>query len=610
MALNILIIDENRLLCSMLSGVLKADGHAVSCIIHAPRGFEAVRTAKPDLIILEVGKPENVGVELINRLERSPETRHIPVIVVSAYQELQYEILKVFDFLPRPIDIDRLRQDIGVIAAGGKGRPSPSTSLSDTECRLFHDFLALHSGLHFEKRNMKILERGLLNRMSALQMPSYRAYYDYLIRHYEDRQELKKLLQFLTVGETFFFRYRSHFDALLHGMLQEIKARKNSRKLHIWSAGCSTGEEPYSIAIAVMEALPDWRRWDIRIFATDINNSSLIRAREGIYGRRAVRMLPEEFAERYFDRIGEQLSVKAEVRGLVEFSYLNLQSEFLGGYSPYDIIFCRNVMIYFDTATTRKIVHKLAGCLVPSGYLFLGHAETLSNVSSEFERVSRFNGFYYRKRREPDTIRKEFRHHPSPPQAEPAPIPAADTLLEQHVSDVRHPDELFREAMVLFEAEDFQAASALLSEVLSLDPQHTQALIAFGFILGNNGHFEEALDLCGKALELDDLLADSYFLRGLIFDMNGQTEEAAPEYRKAILLDPNMVMPRYYLGKLCCRSGKEKEGMRELKNSLKKLEKSNGVIPYSGGLSREVFIDLIRKEMTDPEGLMRENHGA
>ena len=620
MHLRVLIINERESFCDFLSGLLTTEGHTPVCAL----GFrEAQRSAfrlKPDLIILEVSRQDIGALEIVQRLKRLDSTRHTPIIVISDYPELEYEFLNVFDFMAKPVDVRRLREDIEILAQGRKKR-SPAMEvepLSSDDHLLFHDYLVTHSGLHFERRNLKILERGLVARMAALRIDTYREYYDYLTGNLDNRQELQKLLPFLTVGETYFFRYNAHFDVLKNILATEL-ADSRRKRIRLWSAGCSTGEEPYSLAITVMETLPDWRARDIRILATDIDNRALKKAREGVYSPWAMRVIEKNYLDRYFVKIGKSYLLNDEVKSLVDFSHLNLQTgEFPtpgGEFEDLDIVFCRNVMIYFSLATTRRIVEKIAATLAPGGYLFLGHAETLSQISSGFERHSHAGSFYYREKR--DRLAPEPRGEASPPvparelklikssvsPSSPSPSAPKATIKRQPARIPPQPevctDDLFRKAEMLFEAERFHEASAVLAQLIRTKPDHTGALVIQGFIMANNGRFQEAIMFCNKALAINDLLPEAYFLKGLLLDMNDSPAEAVEEYRKTILLQMDFVMSHYHLGRLFYRLGKKTDGARELKNTMKILERARqgSVIPFSGGLSREVFLQQVRDEL-------------
>ena len=614
MKLRVLVINERDSFCNFLSGLLEAEGHTAGCVRGFKDSLRAAVVLKPELIVLEVSRPDIGALEIVQRLQRATDTRQVPIIVISDYPELEYELLDVFDFMVKPVDVDRLREDLAMLVEGRKKRdqPLPIEPFTSNDHQLFHDYLISSSGLHFERRNLKILERGLAARMAALRLSSYREYFDYLTRHNQNRHELQKLLPFLTVGETFFFRYHSHFEALQKYLVTEL-ADKVEKRVRLWSAGCSTGEEPYSLAITVMEAFPDWRKRDIRILATDINNRALKLAREGVYTPWSMRVIEKRYLDRYFDKVGKSYIIRDEVKSLVDFSHLNLQTDRYpspdGEFRDLDAVFCRNVMIYFSLPTTRRIVENIAATLAPGGLLFLGHAETLFQISSRFERHSCGGGFYYRERK--------GRSQSSPQKAASAPAPAEEKrdpkllaasppkrsaparLLAPKPQPVPDAGELFRKAQALFDAEQFQEASALLGEVVKQQPDHSGALILQGFVMANSGRFQEAINLCRKALAVNDLLPEAYFLEGLVLDMTDRLDEAVEEYRKTILLRMEFVMSHYFLGRLYFRLGRAADGTRELRNTLKILEKGEkeSVVPFSGGLSREVLLQQVREEL-------------
>jgi len=413
MSLNIQILNRSDDVCSSLCRFFRSEGHKATCVaaVKQPGCGSAHPTAnplqkgleeRPDIIIIEVAMPESEAIESVKRLHLSPATKNIPIIVISDFPELEYEFSKVFDFICKPIDLRRLREDVSILARGGKKRDLPAQQhLQHDEHGKFHDFLIRHCGLHFERRNIRMLERGLESRMAALRINTYSEYYDYLEQNMERRQELQKLIQFLTVGETFFFRYHGHFEALAKNSLADLQKLPAKKSLRIWSAGCSTGEEPYSIAMAIMEAIPDWNKRDIKIFATDINSSSLKKAREGVYTSWKLRVTPRHYLEKYFKVIGDSYLVRKEVKALVDFSYFNLQTSVPLTAEPLDIIFCRNVLIYFTTPTTKRVVEMFAEALNPGGHLYMGHAETLLNVSARFDRHIHDGSFYYRKKPAP-----------------------------------------------------------------------------------------------------------------------------------------------------------------------------------------------------------------
>lgn len=608
MPLNILIINQSDDLCGMLCRFFTTEGHKPVCVSGDKTATQKALEGRPDLIIIEVSMPELHAIELANRLHSASATKHIPVIVISDFPDLEFELLHLFDFISKPLDLVRLREDINSLSNGKKKRdPAARQQLTHDEHQLFHDFLIRHCGLHFERRNIKVLERGLESRMTALRINLFSDYYQYLEKNMERRQELQKLLQFLTVGETFFFRYHAHFEALEKSVLPALTNLPLKKSLRVWSAGCSTGEEPYSIAMAIMESFPDWKKRNISIYATDINSRSLRSAKEGVYNSWKIRVTPKHYLEKYFNRIGESYIVSDEVKSLVDFSYFNLQSPPSLSVEPFDIIFCRNVMIYFTTVTTKKVVEKFTDALSPGGYLFLGHSETLANVSSRFERHIHEGGFYYTKKPElpgqPEKPSVALQN--STPQRR-ARVPEAVGLSRRAAPlpavkqpDSINPETLFINGLQLLHQENYPAAAEVFRNLLQIKPQHTGAILAGGQIHLAHGRSDEALSCFDKALLLNDLLPEGYFLRGLLFEMGDRVDEAIEEYRKAVLLKIDFIMPHYQLGKLCFRTGDVNASGREFRNSLKLLEKAarEAIIPFSGGLSREVFLEQVRKEI-------------
>jgi chemotaxis protein methyltransferase CheR len=616
---HVLIVDDDHRLCQELSDVLIGAGYGVNCLSAQENPYPRIREISPDLVILDISPAASRGLETLRRLELQRPPRKVPVIITSRQAELEYELLDVFDFLPKPLDHQRLLEDIALLA--GRSRRAgvdPFPPMQEAELSLFQDFLVTHSGLHFDQRNIRILERGLMRRMQAVKAADYRDYFGYLEKFQESRQELKKLLGLLTIGETYFFRYLAHFEALVQAVIPELILRNQSRRsLRIWSAGCSTGEEAYSLAMLLEENFPELSDWDVRILGTDINKRALRCAREAAFGPRSLRVTDPRYRDKFFCKVGSSYILHPRIRNRVCFSYLNLQTGVFpseeNGTTGLDIIFCRNVMIYFRLGTVRRIVEKFSRCLQPGGYLFLGHAETLMNLSDQFQRAHFGGGFYYRRKDEKDLGEQPpnpvSSPPPAPPRIKPAvlpmpappPHPPEKLPLPEAVPDL---EEVFRKAEQAFDREDFQTASQFYDIILRHLPRHVGALVGSGFLLANQGRFSEALELCSLALEVDDLCPAAYFLRGLILDLEGDLAGAVTEYRKALLLDMNFIMAHYNLGKVWQRKDREREARRELRNTLRLLENSEdeAIIPYSGGLSRAVFLEVCRDDFAQSGG--------
>jgi chemotaxis protein methyltransferase CheR len=273
----------------------------------------------------------------------------------------------------------------------------PVEVLSDGEFELFRDLIYEECGFSFGAEKRLFLESRLRRRMEELGIKSGLEYYELIKRPAGRARELASLLDALMICETSFFRNLPQFELLADVVLPEIVARKQkggSRMIRVWSAGCSTGQEPYTAVISILDSLPEGEDWAVRVFASDLSFTALERAQCGVYREDQVRGLEERHIRKYFKREGSRYAVSDGVKRHVIFDYHNLKHD--NGLRGLDIIFCRNVMIYFDTDEQRRLVTRFTKCLVPGGYLFLGHAESLQGLSSRFAMVHRNKGIAYR----------------------------------------------------------------------------------------------------------------------------------------------------------------------------------------------------------------------
>ena len=254
------------------------------------------------------------------------------------------------------------------------------------------DLVYKAAGIFQPDNKLKFLEDRCTRRMHELKVPTLRDYLDRLNQPAAAREEMIKLLNEVTVGETFFFRCQPQLDALKSIVWPRIIAERSSlpiKKLRIWSAGCSTGEEPYTLAIMLLEASTTlFKGWSFDIQATDLNERSVEHAKAGIYGDYSTRNLTPLLRSKYFVQAGDKLQVNADVKKLVTVSRLNLLEDtkmlFMKGM---DLIFCANVLIYFDLNSKKRVIQHFYSDLQSHGYLFLGHSESLYGVNDQFKLV-------------------------------------------------------------------------------------------------------------------------------------------------------------------------------------------------------------------------------
>jgi chemotaxis protein methyltransferase CheR len=263
--------------------------------------------------------------------------------------------------------------------------------LTDADYLRFRDLARQQTGLEFGDVRRPDLERAVFNTLCQVGLPDTEALFHLLTDSPNGRTglALDVLVSGLTIGETHFFRNRPQFEALERHILPDLIARRrDTRRLRIWSAGCASGEEPYSLAILLHRLLPDLAQWNITLLATDLNRQALAKARRGVYGAWSFREAPPEMQADYFIPRGREFEIVPAIRNLVTFAQLNLVEDaypsLANNTAEMDLILCRNVLIYFNEATTRDVVGRLHGSLVEGGWLIVGHAEPSQSIFSEF----------------------------------------------------------------------------------------------------------------------------------------------------------------------------------------------------------------------------------
>lgn len=257
-------------------------------------------------------------------------------------------------------------------------------TVSDSEFELFRELILRHTGIFLKEHKRALLASRLTRRLAHLGLPSLHDYYSYLAEQDPTGEELRRMINCITTNKTSFFRENHHFEFLRDHLIPEARARAADgapRRLRFWSAACSTGEEPYSIAITVLDALGAHSGWDLKILASDIDTEVLERAESGVYALEDLREIPENIRQRSFLRgTGEYAGlaqVRPELRRMVTFRRINFVEPAWPVETRFDGIFCRNVIIYFDRQTQRRILERLLAYLTPDGCLFVGHSENL-----------------------------------------------------------------------------------------------------------------------------------------------------------------------------------------------------------------------------------------
>ncbi|MBV9369516.1 MAG: methyltransferase domain-containing protein [Frankiales bacterium] len=427
--------------------------------------------------------------------------------------------------------------------------------LSDAEFNALAKLLHEAAGLAFDDSRRESLSYSVTERMRATSAPDVLAYLS-LVR--DDAKERQSLLDEVTIPETHFFRNPPQIRALRKYVLPEmLKLATPTKRLRIWSAGCSTGEEPYTLAMLVRELLPAAAGWDVQIIATDVSTRALAAARTGRYAERSFVMTDPVDLQRFFalDTESRSWQVRDEIRELVEFRHHNLVTEpppFEAG--QVDLVFCRNVTIYFDRDTTKSLMRRLHGCLRQGGYLFLGHAETLWQVTDAFSLMSLGDAFVYRRQGDNDERRRVLpdrrtEDEPRPTRADRRRGPDdrrgadVDAVAEPKPARLRPPPSV-PPRLAPARAVPRHSPPAVTAP---LAPAPIDPLVAVRAAV-RSGRYGEAADLAAECAIAQPLRAETHYLHGLALTNLGRDGEALVVLRKAVYLDPQDGFAHFLLG--------------------------------------------------------------
>lgn len=274
--------------------------------------------------------------------------------------------------------------------------------MNEEEFRLIRDYIYDHYGLSFDSSFKFLLEKRLSNRVRFHRLKDFKEYYRFLRYDPKASEELSAAIDILTTNETYFFRETCQLKAFSEEILLEIKNRKEvtnkPKTLSIWSAGCSTGEEPYTIAMLILET-GQFKGWNIEIFGNDISQRVLQAARRGVYSKYSFRASEQIFIDKYFEPTPDgKHKVNDEIKNMVRFGYLNLiDRSRMSLLRNMDVIFCRNVLIYFDVESKKKVIQNFYDKLEEGGYLLLGHSESIMNISTAYTLQHLKNDMVYKK---------------------------------------------------------------------------------------------------------------------------------------------------------------------------------------------------------------------
>lgn len=484
------------------------------------------------------------------------------------------------------------------------------------------DFLATKIGIYFPKGRWGDMVRGMNSAAHELGFTDAESCVRWLLSSSPARKELETLASHLTVGETYFFREPASFDAVeKHILANQIRNRRGKNQhLRIWSAGCATGEEPYTVAIMLHRLIPDISDWNITILATDINPLFLQKAAQGSYSEWSFRGVPAEIKKEYFE-IGKdgRLQIIPQIRRMVAFAYLNFAEDvypsLANGTNAMDLIFCRNVLMYFSLSFAKQVVEKLRHSLIEGGCLVVSPVETSNSLFSSFvpvvfEGVTLYANTRTRIGQLPD-VQVEF--ETAGPDME---IVAPSRTIAQSVQLGIGLDEcsssssaasrqpvcnepesfVYTDAWTLYREGRYAEASEKIAEALAGDPGNIQAMELMARSLANQGRLREAAAWCEKAIARDKLRAEGHHLLASIEQERGRLNEAIAALKRALYLNPGFVLAHFTLGNLARAQGKYKESEKHIANALSLLDRlaPESVLPESEGMTARRLKEVIQ----------------
>lgn len=462
--------------------------------------------------------------------------------------------------------------------------------ISDQQLIRLSEYVTGWLGLYFPKKRWRDLDRIICHAAQELGFEDTNACIKLLLSGQLSREQEEILAGHLTIGETYFFREQKSFDILENRILPELIASRRGRdqRLRIWSAGCSTGEEPYSLAILLSRLIPDLREWQITILATDINSSSIGKAVQGVYSDWSFRGVPQAIMQRYFTKTSDgKYEVPHAIRRMVTFSILNLAGDTYPSLSTntnaMDIILCRNVLMYFEPKQLQQVIRSFQRSLLEGGWLVVSPCETSPVFSACFETVM-FPGSSFYQRNDQGAIPHLF--VPTGPTvvadtlfvAPPAPAPPTSAPVMVRPAAPREQPPVYDGALALYRQGNYKEAADLLSGLLARSEVKSGAQPEFGKAVAlmvqaqaNRGEISLALDWVNKAIAIDKFNAELYYLRATIFQEQGEIPKAVASLKQAVYLDHGFVMAYFALGTLAIQNGKLGEAGKHLENALSLL---------------------------------------
>jgi len=472
-------------------------------------------------------------------------------------------------------------------------------AMSRQQLSVLSDLVGRWTGLYFPQDRYTELERGIVRASKDFGHRTVGSFVNLMLASELSTDQIQTLAWHLTIGETYFLRGKSTFDALEKDILPELflQRRGKEQQVRIWSAGCAGGEEPYSLAITASRLLPDISDWHISILATDINTRALQKAQNGVYGNWSFRDTPEWLRAQFFTRdAGDDWAIRAAVKNMVTFSYLNLAVDpypsLATNTNAMDVIFCRNVIMYFSPDVMRRVIGQLHDSLRDGGCLFVAPSEASQELFPQFVRMSLRGEIFYRKdaaalaelqaRKSASRLAAPRggagpRRAPGAAGGQPAPAPPPRTA---------PPPAPPREAAPAGSAR-VKAAPPLVADAA--------ALADAARVAANQGDLNEALERVEEAIKADKVDAGYHYLHATILEELARPDDAVKALKSALFLDPGFALAHFLLGNIARRRGRAAEATRHFEKTLDELRATqpDEVLPESEGMTAGKLAEIV-----------------
>lgn len=494
-------------------------------------------------------------------------------------------------------------------------------NLSPEEFNILSRFIMDQFGLYFPPERQIDLEREIKNISHSIGVPDLFALVNLINSKDLNHSQLELIVNSLTIGETYFLREKKVFEILEQNVIPSvIDIKKNKDKtLTIWSAGCSTGEEVYSIAMILESLSPLLNDWQIKIFGTDINTESLKKAELGIYHQWSFRTTPAYIKDKYFVEIkNHEYKISRQLKNKVSFQYLNLAAdESFNRFKPesIDIIFCRNVLMYFSEEVKEKILKTFKKILNNNGWMILSSSELSYSLHKHFKSVNYTNAILFKKEIDYNPEIK-IRYTPKVNQINPIinsinyKEPELDCVITKEetkninplVSILRPERDLILKAEELFDKGNFTEVIYMFDKELNAYENFFQsdelekAYVLISKAYANLGKLDEAKKWCKEAISINKINYRTHYLLANILLEAGLKEEAAAAFRNALFIEPNFILAMFSLGNIFNKQGKINEARKQYEIATVILSSFSGeeIVPESDGLTVSYLTELIK----------------